>query len=374
MIFLRYRGNNLNRSSSKNQNAFINDNLWPRPGLRGFVVIILLGVLLVTFCLSLAFGSVKIPLPGIIAILLGSDVEKATWTDIILKFRLPKALTALLAGAALAVSGLQMQTLFRNPLADPYVLGVSSGASLGVALVILATGIPSVTSWTGLFSNFSVLAGSSLGAAAALGLVLVISRKVQNSVTLLLLGLMFGYLALSIVSILIYFSEPEQIQSYLIWTFGSFGRVTWNQVKILAPTIISGLFMAQFSAKSLNALLLGENYAQSLGLTIKKARFWIIIGVSVLAGAVTAFCGPISFLGIAVPHICRNLLNTSDHRLLIPMVAVVGATLALLFDLVAQVPGSQTTLPLNAVTSLLGAPVVIWIIIRQRNLKASFGS
>lgn len=348
-----------------------NHKIWPQLNSHRIVFAGLFSGLMLIFLLSLILGSVKIPLGKVIAILLGYETDKTTWASIILKFRLPKALTAMLAGSALAVSGLQMQTLFRNPLADPFVLGISSGASLGVALVVLTASTANTTllAGFGLLGDFGLFIAASLGSAIVLGMVLVVSRKIQNNITLLILGLMFGYAAWAMVSILIYFSVPERIQSYLNWTFGSFGGVTWRQMKVLAPTVILGLIITQFSAKPLNALLLGENYARSLGLTIKKARFWIITSASILAGTITAFCGPIAFLGVAVPHLCRGLFNTSDHRILVPAVTLMGALLALLFDLIAQMPGSQNVLPLNAVTALFGAPIVIGIILRQKNLN-----
>jgi iron complex transport system permease protein len=287
---------------------------------------------------------------------------------------LPKAITAVLAGAALSVSGLQMQTLFRNPLADPFVLGISAGASLGVAIVVLTVGsVGSVLiAGLGLMGDLSLAVAAIMGAAAVLGCVLLVSRSVQNVMTLLILGLMFGYATGAFVSILIYFSVPEQIQSYILWTFGSFGSVTWRQMPVLICAISLGLLLAFLCIKPLNALLLGENYARSMGLNVKRIRLWVLISASILAGATTAFCGPIAFLGLAVPHLCRSLLHTSDHRVLMPAVTCLGATLALLSDLIAHLPGSQFVLPLNAVTSLIGAPIVIWFVLHRKNLSQAF--
>ena len=336
-------------------------------------------VALAAFMLSLAVGSVRIPLDEIVSVLLGGEASKQAWATIVLKFRLPKALTAMLAGAALSVSGLQMQTLFRNPLAGPFVLGISSGASLGVALTVLLAGVA-----VGLGGSTTLLAGISLAGDASLalsaiagsGLVLLlvmsVARRVQSGMTLLILGLMFGYTTSALVSVLIYFSVVERIQAYISWTFGSFGGVTWRQLQVMAPAILLGLAGGHLLMKPLNALLLGETYALSLGLNVRRVRLAIIGTSAVLAGVVTAFCGPIGFLGIAVPHLCRSLLHTSDHRLLLPAVSFMGATLALGADIVAGLPGSQLTLPLNAVTALLGAPVVIWVILRQRNLRQAF--
>lgn len=342
--------------------------------------LVLAGLLLLTlvaFILSIVFGSVKIPLREVIASLGGGAVEREAWRTIVLQFRLPKAITALLAGAALAVSGLQMQTLFRNPLADPFVLGVSSGASLGVALIVLGgsvVGTSTLLANLTIFGSLGVVGAASAGAALVFGVILLVSRRIQSIVTLLILGLMFGYLTGALVSILMYFSVPEQIQAYINWTYGSFGGITWQQMPIFAGVVLAVLVVAGLSAKPLNALLLGESYARSMGLNVAHARYWIIGSTSLLAGAVTAFCGPIAFLGLAVPHLARNLLNTSEHRILLPAVMLLGALLALIFDLIAQLPGSSYVLPLNAVTALLGAPTVIWVLLSRQRLRASFQS
>ncbi len=350
------------------------DTIWPRLGLRRVALVGLIVALIMAFLLSLALGSVAIPLDNVVRILLGGTPDKATWADILFKFRLPKALTALLAGSALAVSGLQMQTLFRNPLADPYVLGVSSGASLGVALVMLSVGAAAtkVVGSLGLYGDLGLVIAASLGSALVLGLVLLVSQRVQGTLTLLILGLMFGYLASALVSLLIYFSLPERIQVFSLWSAGSFGSVTWNQQRIFVPVIGVGLVAAHLLSKSLNALLLGDTYARSLGVNVVQTRRWIILCASILAGTTTAFCGPIGFLGVAVPHLCRTLFNTADHRVLVPTSILLGATIALLADLIAQMPGSQTVLPVNVVTSLFGVPVIIWMLLRQQQLRASF--
>ncbi|MEH2289173.1 iron ABC transporter permease [Nostoc sp.] len=331
--------------------------------------------LLFAFLFDLALGSVEIPINEVVKILLGQEPQKATWANIILKFRLPKALTATLAGAALGVSGLQMQTLFKNPLAGPFVLGISSGASLGVALVVLTVSAttPTLLADLGIISDFGLVIAASFGAASVLGMMLVVSRRVQDTMTLLILGLLFGYATSAIVSILLQFSSKERIQSYIMWTFGSFGGVTWKQLVVLIPVILLSLLGALLQSKSLNALLLGESYARSLGLTVQKSRFYIITSASILAGAITAFCGPIAFLGVAIPHLCRSLFNTSDHRILIPSVIIMGAILALIADFFSQLAVSQMVLPLNAVTALIGTPVVTWVILR-RNSQKSFSS
>ncbi|MEZ4595167.1 MAG: iron ABC transporter permease [Chloroflexota bacterium] len=342
------------------------------PNQQRWGLILLLLALLGIFLLSLFVGSVRIPLGDILQILLGGTVERETWTTIVLKVRLPKAVTAVLAGSALSVSGLQMQTMFRNPLAGPFVLGINSGASLGVALVVLAVGTGStLLAGLGLLSDFGIVIAASLGAGLVLFLVLAVARRVET-MTLLILGLMFGYATSALVSVLLYFSIAERIQAYIAWTFGSFGGVTWRQMQVMAPAVLLGLAIAWLSAKPLNALLLGETYAQSLGLSVRQARFSVLISASLMAGAITAFCGPIGFVGVAVPHLCRSLFGTSNHRLLVPATILLGGIVALVADLLAQLPGSQITLPLNAVTALIGAPVVTWVILRQRNLRSSF--
>lgn len=331
-------------------------------------ILFLLFILTLSFLLDLALGAINIPINQVITILLGGEPEKATWSNIILKFRLPKAITATLAGSALGVSGLIMQTLFKNPLAGPFVLGISSGASLGVAILLLAVntfGATTLLQNVEFLGDLTLIIAASLGAAAVLGLVLIVSRSVQDTMTLLILGLLFGYATSAIVSILIQFSESQKIQTYLQWTFGSFAGVTWRQIPILSIIVISGLIISLLLSKPLNVLLIGESYALTLGINLQKARFWIITSSSVLAGAITAFCGPIAFLGVAVPHLCRSLFKTADHWTLTPAVIIMGATLALFADLLCTIPG-QTVLPLNSVTALVGTPIVTWVILRKR--------
>lgn len=327
------------------------------------------------FLLMLAVGSVNIPLSQVIAALFGaSDANPSAVATIIWQFRMPRALTAALAGAALAVGGLQMQTLFRNPLTDPFVLGISSGASLGVALVVLTAGTTGMTLLAGLagLGDYGIVIAASLGAGLTLALVLMFAGRLRQSMALLIFGLMFGYAVSALVSLVLYFSIAERIQAYVNWTFGSFGGITWRQMPIFAVVVIVGLGLAYLLVKPLNALLLGETYAQSMGINLRMARAGIILSTALLAGGVTAFCGPIGFLGIAVPHLARMLSRSADHRLLLPMVTLLGAIVAMGADLAAQLPGNQVILPLNAVLALLGAPVVIAIILRQQNLRASF--
>lgn len=337
-----------------------------------FIFLFLL--LIVAFALSLALGSVNIPPEQVVRILLGGIPEKASWADILFKFRLPKAVTAILVGAALSTAGLQMQTLFRNPLADPFILGVSSGASLGVALVVLGMGVGgALTFVSGLstFGDLTLAMAASLGAGGVLGAVLILSRRVQNTLSLLIIGLMFGYLASAVVTLLIYFSQPERVQVFNLWSSGSFGGVTWSQMRVFAPSAMLGLLLGFLMIKPLNALLLGDEYARSLGLNVRRARFWIILSASLLAGTSTAFCGPIWFIGVAVPHVARILLHTADHRTLLPASMLMGASFALIADVIAQSPGSQHVLPLNVVMSLFGVPIILWIVLRQRSLRFS---
>jgi len=344
-------------------------------GLRPALLLVLLGGLVALFLLSLALGSVNIPLDQIVTVLLGGEAERGSWTNIVLRFRLPKATTAVLAGAALGVSGLLMQTFFRNPLADPFVLGISSGASLGVALVVLSAGTVGGTllAGFGLSGDLLLASAAALGAAAAMLLVILVASRMKNGMTLLILGLMMGYLVSATVSLLLYFAIPERIQAYISWTFGNFGGVTWEQMPILASGVLIGLILALSLTKSLNALLLGEDYARSLGMNVCLTRVTVVGATAMLAGTVTAFCGPIGFVGVAVPHLCRSLFSTSDHRVLVPGTILMGAIVALIAALIAEVPSRNLILPLNAVTALIGAPVVILVILSRRNVQQAFG-
>jgi len=323
-------------------------------------------------------GSVKIPLGNILTILSGGQPERASWANIVLLFRLPKAITAVLAGSGLAVSGLLMQTLFRNPLAGPSVLGISSGASLGVALVVLSATAGGASSdfldGLGLLGELGIVLSASLGSALVLLLILLFARKVRSVMTLLIVGLLFGYTTSALVSILIHFSIAERIHAYISWTFGSFGTTTWSQLRVFIPVVVIGLIATLFVQKPLNALLLGEIYGKSMGLNVRRVRLFTIVNTALLSGTITAFCGPVAFLGIAIPHLCRSSFNTSDHRILLPTVMIMGAIVALIADLVSQMPGSQIVLPLNAVTSLIGAPVITWVILRKKNITETFAS
>ena len=348
---------------------------WPDSTINMGYLFLLLGGVVVLFLISIALGSVEIPLSEIVSIVFLGESGNEAWIKIVENIRLPRAVTAVLAGSALSIGGLQMQTLFRNPLAGPSVLGISAGASLGVAVVMLAAGtITSIFAIQQLSSagSWLIIGAASIGSGAVLFLILLIANRVRDSVTLLIIGLMIGNITIAMVSIWQYFSAPEQIRDYLIWTFGSLGGVTGTQLWILALVVLVGSLIAFGLSKQLNGLLLGENYAKSMGLSVDTARFWIILSTSLLAGGITAFCGPIGFVGVAVPHLTRSLLGTNEHRILIPATFLMGAILMLACDIIAQVPGSSTTLPISAVTSMVGSPVVIWVILKRRNLKASF--
>jgi iron complex transport system permease protein len=334
-------------------------------------LLILFGLLLGAFVLDLVTGTVTIPPIDIFSVLLGQEPEKKSWTSIILLFRLPKALTAVAAGASLAMSGLMMQTLFRNPLAGPSVLGISSGASLGVALVVLGTAMShrsaKLIDGLGVGGNLTIVAAAALGALLVLAAILLCARWVDNVMTLLIIGLLGGFALNAIVSVLIHFSRPEMIQAYLAWTFGSFSNVTWREIQVFLPISLSVCTLALFTGKPLNGLLLGETYARSMGLPFLAVRIIVISITAILVGCVTAYCGPIAFIGIAVPHLARALAATSDHKMLMPVTALTGGVVALSADILAQLPGHATILPLNAVTALIGSPVIIWFILKRQN-------
>lgn len=319
------------------------------------------GGLLLLFALSLTIGTVPIPLTEVITTLLGGTPTKPGWGNIIWQFRLPRSLTAILAGSALAISGLQLQTLFNNPLAGPFVLGISSGASLGVAIVVLAS-----QQFGFLSGDMSIVAAACLGAASVAGLVIVVGKMVRSAIALLVLGLMFGYATGAMVNILLQLSSAQQVQQFVIWTFGSFGGVTWAQLPLMASGIILGGAIALITTAALNVMILGEMQAQSLGVNLHRLRLLVLLSSSLLAGIVTAFCGPIAFLGVAVPHLCRGVLKTGDLRWLLPGVVIMGAGLALVADLLSQVLVRSAVLPLNSVTALIGTPILIWVVLRSR--------
>ncbi|WP_026838278.1 iron ABC transporter permease [Gillisia sp. JM1] len=330
-------------------------------------LLLLLFVLVVLMALvNVSLGSVEIPLKDIFSILFTKGTSQESWQYIILEYRLPKVFTAIFTGSGLAVSGLLMQTLFRNPLAGPYVLGLSSGASLGVAIVIMGASVFGVGTAALLLSKWSLVIASSLGSLLVLIAVLLASAKLRDTMAILIIGLMFASLTAAVVSVLAYFSPAAQLQQYIFWSFGSLGNLSWQEVSILAIFWFLGIVLAVFCVKNLNTLLLGENYARSLGVKISTNRFIIIIATSLLAGSITAFAGPIAFVGLAVPHLIRQVIPTNDHKILLPAVIFGGAILMLVCDIAAQLPGTEYTLPINAITSIIGAPVVIWLLIRKR--------
>ena len=327
-------------------------------------------LVIVLFIMDVFLGSVNIKPADVIQSLFGS-ADKGLET-IILKFRIPKALTALIVGIALSLSGLQMQTVFRNPMAGPYVLGISSGASLGVAFVILGFSAQMSPANIQGLGNWALVAASWLGAGLIMILIMFISMRVSDIMTVLILGIMLSSGISAIVSIMQYFSNETMLKAYVIWTMGSLGNLTSQQLQVLSVSVLFGVILTLISVKMLNALLLGENYATSIGLNIKFARLVIFAGTSILAGSVTAFCGPIGFIGIAVPHLARIIFRTSDHKILVPATIFIGGGVMLLSDIISQMPGSDNVLPVNSVTSLVGIPVVIWVILRNRKFSGTF--
>lgn len=328
----------------------------------------LLLVLLLCLGLNISLGSVSISVIDTLNIIFGSDITESSNSYIIWNYRIPKALTAILVGSGLALSGLLMQTLFRNPLAGPYVLGISSGASLGAALLIMGSSLFSGFMTFSAFNDIALAVASSLGSFLVLLIVLTVAVKVKDTMALLIIGLMFGSITGAIVSVLSYFTKAEKLQQYIFWEFGSLGNLTWMQLSILCLCTCTGILLSIFSIKSLNAFLLGENYAKSLGIHLKKSRYTIIIATGLLAGCITAFAGPIAFIGLAVPHLTRQLFHTTNHKILIPAVLCCGAILMLICDTIAQLPGSMSVLPINAITSIFGAPVVIWLLVRKKKM------
>ncbi len=333
------------------------------------ILMVMLGISIVGFfILNLLLGSVSIPVDNIIDILLGRDNDNLIWRNIILKSRLPQSLTAMMAGAGLAVSGLLMQTVFRNPLAGPSVLGISSGASLGVACVVLLSGsIGGVAlSKLGVIGEVTITLSAIIGSLLIMALIAFVAQKVRGNVTLLIMGVMIGYIANAIIGVLKFFSAEEDIRAYVIWGLGSFSRVSGGQTSVFILLMLVLLPLSFFLIKSLNLLLLGDSYAQNLGLNIKRARLLVIGCSGVLVAVVTAYCGPIVFLGLAVPHICRGLFHTSNHTVILPASLLGGASLALLCNLIARMPGFEGALPVNSVTALVGAPVVMWVLFKRR--------
>lgn len=319
------------------------------------------------FCLlliaDLCLGNIRIPLADVWAALFHPQTHLSIHTDIVLNFRLPKALTAIIAGSALSVSGLMMQTMFRNPLAGPDVLGVNSGASLGVALLVMLGSMGGIvlgsTSW-------SIILAAVLGAFLVLILILIISRRMPDIVSLLIVGMMLGYIASSVVSLLQSLSNPESLKLFVVWTFGSLSAVSWQMMPVLGAIFIFGIFLAFLMSKEMDVLMLGESYAQTLGISLPHVRFMLILTTALLSGGITAFAGPISFVGITVPHIARGLVKDWSHRRLLPLCMLCGSSLLLVCDILSQMPVFNASFPINSITSLVGAPIIIWIMLKNR--------
>jgi len=325
------------------------------------LLLLLLLFTLGLFVLDLAWGSISISIQEIITIFFDSSTDNIN-SQILLNFRLPKAITAIFAGASLSVAGLMMQTLFRNPLADPYILGVSSGASLGVALVMMTASVLPIAFVS---SGWALILAAIIGASIVLVLVVGVSFKVNNAVSLLIVGIMFGTIAGSLVSVLQNFSNPDAIKLFVMWTFGSLSAVTWGYMKVLLPVVLVGLSLSFYLQKKLDGLLLGENYARGLGISIARTRFLIVLSTGLLAGGITAFTGPIAFVGVAIPHIARGVFRSSSHKVLLPACVLLGASLLLVCDIISQIP--TYTLPINTISALFGAPIIIWIILKRKN-------
>ncbi|MFO7669405.1 MAG: iron ABC transporter permease [Bacteroidales bacterium] len=328
-----------------------------------FYIILILLVLLALILLDIRLGSVPITFADMAGHLTGSGTLSDQQLIILTRFRLPRVATALLAGAALPLCGLQMQTLFRNPLAGPYVLGISSGASFGAALVVLGAGA------TGLVATWSLALAAWMGSGVVMLLLLLVSRRIRDGLTILILGIMFSSGLAAVISIMQYFSQAEALKSFVIWSMGSLGHVTGAQLWVMAIVIIPTLVVTLLFGKVLNGLMLGEEYAATMGVKIRRTRTIIFATTSLMAGTVTAFCGPIGFIGIAVPHVARLIFNQSDHRILLPATMITGMAILVMSDLISQLPGSDKVLPINAVTSLIGIPVVIWLVIMNRKAQ-----
>lgn len=337
---------------------------------RGMVygtALVVVIILLVTA--NLFFGSVNIPAEAVVRILLGGDAERESWRFIVLESRVPQALTAMLCGAALATSGLMLQTAFNNPLAGPSILGINSGASLGVAFVMLAGGGTIATAGITLSGFLAVMLGAFVGAMTVMALILFFSTLIKSNIMLLITGIMIGYIASSAISLLNFFATAEGVHSYTIWGLGNFSGLSMQQMPYFSSLILLGLALALMLIKPLNALLLGDRYAENLGINIRRTRNMLLVATGILTAAATAFCGPVSFIGLAVPHIARLMLGTSNHNSLLPVTMLTGCAVALLCNLICLLPGESGIIPLNAVTPFLGAPVIIYVIVNQRRIQ-----
>jgi iron complex transport system permease protein len=334
---------------------------------RGIIINCLLVLLVVVLlAVNLAVGSVSIPLRDVISIVMGHEAARPSWQFIIMESRLPQALTAMLCGGSLAVSGLMLQTAFKNPLAGPSIFGINSGAGVGVALVMLALGGSLSIGSVSISGFVAVLAAAFVGAMAVMGLIFLFSTMVRNNVMLLIVGIMIGYIANGVVSLLNFFATDEGVKSYMVWGMGSFGGVPMNQIPLFAALCVVGLIGALLLVKPLNALLLGEMYAENLGVNTRRVRNWLIIITGLLTAVTTAYCGPIMFIGLAVPHIAHLLFRQADHRILMPGTILAGAVIALLCNVICFLPGESGVIPLNAVTPVMGAPVIIYIIAKRK--------
>ena len=334
---------------------------------RGVVINCLLVLLVVVLlAVNLAVGSVSIPLRDVISIVMGHEAARPSWQFIIMESRLPQALTAMLCGGSLAVSGLMLQTAFKNPLAGPSIFGINSGAGVGVALVMLALGGSLSIGSVSISGFVAVLAAAFVGAMAVMGLIFLFSTMVRNNVMLLIVGIMIGYIANGVVSLLNFFATDEGVKSYMVWGMGSFGGVPMNQIPLFAALCVVGLIGALLLVKPLNALLLGEMYAENLGINTRRVRNWLIIITGLLTAVTTAYCGPIMFIGLAVPHIAHLLFRQADHRILMPGTILAGAVIALLCNVICFLPGESGVIPLNAVTPVMGAPIIIYIIAKRK--------
>lgn len=335
---------------------------------QSFVFLCLIVLLFLLFITDVITGSVNIPVKDIFKTLFSGSSLKPEWETILFDFRLPKAFTAIIAGTALSVSGLEMQTYFRNPLAGPFVLGISAGASLGVAILVMGISLVTGSVFISMMSQWSLAVASWAGSGLVLLLILVVSLRIKDNTTILILGILFGSITLAIVSLLQYSGSESEVKAFVVWTLGSLGNVTGPQLRVMILSTIAGLLISLSALKGLNVLLLGEQYALTMGINVKFIRVMIFLSTSILAGTVTAFCGPIGFIGIAVPHITRMIFRSTDHRILLPGTILTGSSIMLISDIISQLPGSNQVLPVNSVTAIIGIPVVIWIILKKQRL------
>jgi iron complex transport system permease protein len=335
---------------------------------QSFVFLCLIVLLLLLFIADVITGSVNIPVKDVFITLFSGASMKPEWETILFDFRLPKAFTAIIAGTALSVSGLEMQTYFRNPLAGPFVLGISAGASLGVAILVMGVSLVTGSVFISMMSQWSLAIASWAGSGLVLLLILVVSLRIKDNTTILILGILFGSITLAIVSLLQYSGSESEVKAFVVWTLGSLGNVTGLQLRVMIISTVAGLLISLSALKGLNVLLLGEQYAITMGVNVTFIRIMIFLSTSILAGTVTAFCGPIGFIGIAVPHITRMIFRSTDHRILLPGTILTGSSIMLISDIISQLPGSDQILPVNSVTAIIGIPVVIWIILKKQRL------